>query len=180
MRAVPGRIVCARCGENNFNTQANCWKCGSSLAGTPPVRTPPPRAASPPAAYAAASSAPAPALVSRPVDPAVALWAAIALALFFPGVAVPVGLVFLMLDDRRKVEIGRITLIWGLVFTLLHLLATAWLMRGLYEEVRLWLRPGAAATATAPKPTDSVPPIHIPGEQSDAPDVPFPEPPTRR
>jgi len=119
-------------------------------------------------------------MTSRPIDPAVALWAAVALAFFFPGVAVPVGLVFLMLDDRRKVEIGRITLIWGLVFTLLHLLATAWLMRGLYDEVRLWLRPGAAAGAAAPKPTDPAPPIHIPGEQSDAPDVPFPEPPARR
>jgi hypothetical protein len=180
MRAVPGRIVCARCGENNFDTQANCWKCGSSLAGTPAAPTTSPRPSPPPAAYAAAPVAVASAPISRPVDLGVAIWAAVALAFFFPGVAVPVGLVFLMLDDRRKVEIGRITLIWGLVFTLLHLLATAWLMRGLYEEVRVWLRPGATAAATAPKPTDSVPPIHLPGEQSDAPDVPFPEPPAHR
>jgi hypothetical protein len=178
MRAVPGRVVCPRCGENNFDTQANCWKCGSSLAGMPSANAALHRAETPtPAAHAAPSASAAP--VGRVVDPAVAIWAAVALALLFPGVAVPVGIVFLMLDDRRKAEIGRITLVWGVVFSLLHLLLTAWWLRGMYEYVRPFL-PGAAAASQQARPNDPAPAIHLPGEQQGAPEIPFPEPPAGR
>jgi hypothetical protein len=114
------------------------------------------------------------------VEPALAVWSAIALAFLFPGVAVPAGLIFLMLDDRRKAEIGRILLIWGIVFSLLHLLVTAWWLRGMYEQVRPFLPGSGAATARQPKMSDSVPPIQVPGEQQNLPEVPFPEPPARK
>jgi hypothetical protein len=179
MKAVPGRVVCPRCGENNFDTQANCWKCGSSLAGTAPPPAAPSRRAAPAGTYPAPPVSVAPAVAGRSIDPAVAFWSAVALAFFFPAVAVPVGIVFLMLDDRRKAEIGRVTLVWGIIFSLLHLLLTAWLLRGMYEYVRPFV-PGASAPST-PKPNDTVEPLHIPGEQSDpSGEVRFPDPPARK
>ena len=31
--ASTGRLVCPKCGANNFNTQAACWQCGAGLRG---------------------------------------------------------------------------------------------------------------------------------------------------
>lgn len=168
--ASPGRIVCSRCGANNFQTQAACWKCGASLvAASPP----------PPLPGSAAGGAPLPPLqpVSS-VDPNVAAFAAWTLAFLFPFVAVPVGLVFLMLDDRRKVQIGKTTLIAGTLFSLLHLWATWAAVRPVIDLVRPFL-PGNRAAATQPGPNDSVPPLQLPGIPQTTPPsnpVPFPNP----
>ena len=142
--AVPGRVVCARCGANNFDTQAACWKCGAPLtagSGFTGGQVPPSsgaRLAPPVSPTAVPASAPAPEMGYRPVaatmDPSVATWSAIALALFFPFVAVPVGVVFLMLDDRRKAEIGRIALLWGLVFSVVQTLGSLWMVQGTIRE----------------------------------------------
>jgi hypothetical protein len=46
--------------------------------------------------------------------------AAILLGLLFPLVGYPVGIIFMMLDDPRKSQIGRLTILWstiGLVIT---------------------------------------------------------------
>jgi hypothetical protein len=92
------------------------------------------------------------------IDPAVAVWAAFALAFFFPFTAVPVGVVFLMLDDRRKAEIGRIALMWGVIFSLLHILWAFWAVQGTVREtVRLIQTFGGRAGGSAqPKLTDPV------------------------
>lgn len=42
------------------------------------------------------------------------------MGLFFPMVAVPVGLVFLMLDDRRKAQIGWWNILFGTIGTILN------------------------------------------------------------
>lgn len=111
------RIVCSRCGSNNFSTQASCWKCGAPLAANAP-----------------SPSAPAPlsAPIPRPAaDSATPFVAAAALGLLFPLVAVPVGIVFLMLDDSRKSAIGRWNIAWGIAGTILHTVATGLLVQAL-------------------------------------------------
>jgi hypothetical protein len=50
--------------------------------------------------------------------------AAAVFGLFFPALAVPVGIVFLMLDDRRKAQIGWLNILWGTIGTLVHIAAT--------------------------------------------------------
>lgn len=109
----PSRIVCSRCGSNNFSTQASCWKCGGALSQ---------------------ATVPAPATTAAPVAPpngSTAFVAAVALGLLFPLVAVPVGIVFLMLDDPRKSAIGRWNIAWGVAGTILHTIATGVLIQAL-------------------------------------------------
>lgn len=152
MSVSPGRTLCPRCGSNNFDTQAACWKCGAALGA---------RAAAPRPAAPAASPAPGVPLPPAPVDPAVATGAAVSLAFLMPFIAVPVGLVFLMLDDRRKVQLGRLTLFWGTVFSVLHLLVTVWLFNEAVAQVR-GLLPGLPGQSQ-PRPETPVPPIRFPG-----------------
>ncbi len=173
-----GRVVCPQCGVNNFATQAACWRCGASLGGgagqTRAAGTP----ASDPPVAAATTYRPA---VS--IDPAVAAWSAWVLAFLFPFVAVPVGLVFLMLDDRRKAEIGKTTLIAGTIFSLLHLLATWALLQPVIGVARTLgglsshtSPPGASAGLGGQDPNASVPPLNLPGIPQTTPSVPFPKP----
>jgi hypothetical protein len=146
----PGRIVCARCGANNFSTQAACWKCGAALSGAPPTA-------------ASASGVPGVAPLSAPVaDPSTAVWAAIALAILFPLFAVPAGLIFLMFDDRRRAELGRITLIWGVLATIVHLGLTAVFVKAGIDEIRGFLPGGRIGAPALPNPNDSVPPPNFP------------------
>ena len=63
--------------------------------------------------------------LASPVNPAAAIWATVALGLLFPFVAVPVGFVFLMLDDRRKCQLGWQSILWGTVGTVVQMIATA-------------------------------------------------------
>ena len=111
------RIVCSKCGSNNFATQAACWQCGAALSGSAPRPTP-----SAPGVFAP----PAPAPTSS--QPFVA---AAAMGLLFPLIAVPVGIVFLMLDDPRKAAIGRSNIAWGVAGTILHTVATGLLLQPL-------------------------------------------------
>ncbi|GAB4453594.1 MAG: hypothetical protein OHK0029_06760 [Armatimonadaceae bacterium] len=127
MSAIPGRVICPQCGANNFETQAACWKCHASLSASP--SSPSATAAKSPAAPVAASGGTGAALYrpSAPVssmDPSVAVWCGIVLAVLMPAIAVPVGLVFMMLDDRRRFEVGRLTLIAGILSTIVHLVLT--------------------------------------------------------
>lgn len=109
-----GRRVCSRCGSNNFETQAACWKCGAALDAVPPALT--------------GTSSPA-VSPTFPAPSSTALVASILLGLLLPVVAFPVGLIFLMLDDPRKAQIGRWNLAWSVAGTLLHLVATLLLAR---------------------------------------------------
>ena len=170
MSTAPGRVICAQCGANNFSTQANCWKCQAALGVSAAPRPPLP--------------APLPQIGVAPslADPSVAFWAAIALAVFFPTVAVPVGIVFLMLDDRRKIEIGKLALIWGLIFSLLQFLVTYWIFREAIGQLQgaipmIGRLTGGASAAQEPGMNDKVEPLTIPGETHTPENVPFPEPP---
>lgn len=173
MSVVPGRIVCPRCGVNNFDTQAACWKCGAPLASSggsaaPVVRSSPVVPSSPSASGSVvpspASAAAASVVPTSGVDPAVANWSAVALAFLFPFIAVPVGLIFLMLDDRRKIELGKLTLVAGLIFSLLHFVVTGWMISGLIAQVRGLVPslPGQSQPQQ-PQPNDPVPPLQFPG-----------------
>ena len=124
--SISERVVCTNCGANNFATQAACWKCGKSLAlstspASPPGSSPPLPGAipttnyQPPVAYGA---------VSNDYSPGTATTAAIVLGLLFPMVALPVGIVFLMLDNKRKAAIGWQNIIWGIVGSVLNIIIT--------------------------------------------------------
>ena len=129
---TPGRIVCPRCGANNFDTQAACWKCGASLAPGAANAAPTPGAASGGSGPGVSATPVAPVSArpyAPPVDPGIAIWSAVALALLFPVFAVPVGIVFLMLDDRRRAEVGRVAILWGVVGTVFHTVVTGILVK---------------------------------------------------
>lgn len=142
-----GRVTCPRCGANNFDTVTSCWKCGAPVGaggGAQAAPMPAPQAmpagsapASPPAAYqqerAPAYSQPPvsyPAPTAVPTgDPGVARRAAIALALTIPFVGLPVGWVFMMIQDREKQAIGRVCAIWSMIALVLHLFLTYFLVQ---------------------------------------------------
>ncbi len=117
-----GRIRCLYCGANNFPTSASCWQCGRPLKAIP-------------AGSSADASAPLPASSMLPgqssrVSPALAHTesalapkAAAALGLLFPYIGLPVGMVFLMLDDPRKTQIGWMTIGWSVLGTVLNTIA---------------------------------------------------------
>ena len=77
----------------------------------------------------------------------VATASAIVLAALFPYVALPVGIIFLMLDDRRKMEIGRVAIVAGLIFTVAHTLFFAWLSKEAWDQIRGFLPNAPAAAA---------------------------------
>lgn len=128
------RISCPRCGANNFDTVTACWKCGTALGGGTAAPTPPASAATstlppaypveraaslPPQPAAFAPSAPA----SAPTgDSGVAKRAAFALGITIPWIGLPVGWIFMMIEDRRKQTIGRICALWSMIGLVLHLL----------------------------------------------------------
>ena len=181
--SVAGRVVCGQCGANNFDTQAACWKCGASLSAPP--------AASPSASMTPARSqngggyppspmtAPVAPAAFRPalLDPAVAFWSAVALGVLFPFFAVPVGIVFLMLDDRRKAEVGRITLVWGIIGSVFHTLVTAWMIRGAVNQVRSLIPfPGRGTSIRLPQNNAQPPSLTGPAPQDAVRDLNFPAP----
>ena len=126
-----GRITCPRCGANNFDTVTACWKCGTALgsgaaAGSPappastipltvpPVERPaqaPQQTAYTPVAYPSATTPP-PALSG---NTGVAKRAAFALGITIPWIGLPVGWVFMMIEDSRKQAIGRICAVWSMI-----------------------------------------------------------------
>src|SRR5689334_20708673 len=134
-----GRISCPRCGANNFDTVTACWKCGTALgAGTaaalpvsPPSALPSAvssveRPASPPSqptAYPQMGYAPAaPAVAAPSGDSGVAKRAAFALGIGIPWIGLPVGWIFMMIEDSRKQAIGRVCAVWSMIGLVLHLL----------------------------------------------------------
>ena len=135
MAQTSGRLTCPRCGANNFETVSACWKCGAALNGTGNVNTA--NAASSASAASTfaggynagaerAAGAGSPAVFMTPPmansgDSGVATRAAIALALTFPWIGLPVGWCFMMIEDRRKQAIGRICAVWSMIGLVIHL-----------------------------------------------------------
>ena len=126
-----GRITCPRCGANNFDTVTSCWKCGAPVgpgaaSAAMPMPAPAPAAASMPASYGQERAA-APIQYSAPIpsgDPGVARRAALALALTLPFIGLPVGWIFMMIEDRNKQAVGRLCAVWSLVGLVVHLVLT--------------------------------------------------------
>ncbi len=125
------RVACPKCGSNNFATQARCWSCGTALAS----------GASAPASVAASSpvhASVASADFARPVVTnysGLAAGATAAMGLLFPAIAIPVGIVFLMLDDKRKAQIGWLNILWGSVGSVIHIVATMALYGAMYGMI---------------------------------------------
>jgi hypothetical protein len=119
-----GRLTCPRCGANNFDTVTVCWKCGAALQAGASATMAPMTSGMPPQAMErapmASPSAYAPAAASG--DPAVAKRAAIALALVFPWIGLPVGWIFMMIEDHRRQAVGRVCAVWSAIALFFHLL----------------------------------------------------------
>jgi hypothetical protein len=119
------RVRCLYCGANNYPQSTVCWQCQRPLQA---IRN---RAAAGDTDALAKSISP-PRLggasqITTAVETNLANKAAFWLGLLFPIFGLPVGLVFLMLDDPRKTKLGWQVIIWsviGLVLSLIPILLT--------------------------------------------------------
>lgn len=124
------RVRCLYCGANNFDTSPTCWQCSRPLQ---PMRQAP-QPQSPPyagSAFASPSVTPTPASYARPataINTGLATKSAALLGLMFPFIGLPVGMVFLMLDDARKTQIGWITIGWSIAGSILNTIILAALL----------------------------------------------------
>ena len=102
------------------------------------------------------------------------------IGVLFPFFAVPAGIIFLMMDDRRKAEVGRVTLVWGIIGTIFHTLITAWLLKGAVDQVRAYVpflnKGGGAGGAGITLPNQSQPSLSSPAPQDAVRDLNFPAP----
>ena len=105
-----------------------------------------------PAAAEAVPLAQRPAYASTPVaDPnALAMRAAAALGLMLPFVGIPVGIVFLMLDDSRKAQIGWVTLGWSIAGTILNTILLILPLWGLFKALLPHGSPGPSGIPSIP------------------------------
>ena len=146
-----GRVRCLYCGANNFPASIACWQCSrplqamhsapaetSSASGLPPGTAPISGAA--PILGAALR----PALTESPLAPK----AAAALGLLFPYVGLPAGILFLMLDDPRKTQLGWLLIGWSLAGSVASLLSLAVTLGPLWALLRGML-PHAGGSAPA-------------------------------
>jgi hypothetical protein len=70
------------------------------------------------------------------VNPSLAPKAAAALGLTMPWAGLPIGIVFLMLDDARKAKIGWIAIGWSVVGTVLNLLLSLPLLLAIWSLIK--------------------------------------------
>ena len=118
------RVQCLYCGANNFPSSPTCWQCGRPLQA---LRAGPSVAPGPSLGRQMQATSRSGSLPDEDVSPTLAPKAAAALGLMFPYVGLPVGMVFLMLDDARKTQIGWIMIGWSVAGSIangLLLLAT--------------------------------------------------------
>ena len=115
------RVRCLYCGANNFPASPSCWQCGRPLKSLPGDAASSAPASLPPPPLLGAGG-PSSAKAAPPINPALANKSAAALGLLFPPIALPVGMVFLMLDDPRKTQLGWITIGWSVVGTVLNVI----------------------------------------------------------
>ena len=170
MAQTSGRLTCPRCGANNFETVSACWKCSAPLHGGGGASAGSSAAASASAgggygAERGVGSAPV-AYMSPPVvstgDSGVATRAAIALALTFPWIGLPVGWVFMMIEDRRKQAIGRVCAVWSMIALVFHLLFTFVLIQSAMSQI-LPILVGVMKARSESGGGSGVPNINLPG-----------------
>ena len=80
-------------------------------------------------------------------ETALAPKAAAALGLTFPYVGLPVGIVFLMLDDPRKTQLGWITIGWSIAGSVLNVVALAATVGPLLAALKALAPHGAGGAA---------------------------------
>ena len=115
-----GRVRCLYCGANNFPASAACWQCGRPLKAAPAGGAEPGGSPFPAAPFPGAATRPAFRAAS---ESALAPKAAAAMGLLFPYIGIPVGIVFLMLDDPRKTQLGWMMIGWSVAGTVLNTVA---------------------------------------------------------
>jgi len=74
-----------------------------------------------------------------------ALW----LGLLFPYFGLPVGLVFIMLDDDRKQQLGRICVLWSCISLVVHVAFMAVGALGMREMLMAALQGARGAASRA-------------------------------
>lgn len=163
-----GRWVCTQCGANNFETVANCWKCGTAqfrpTTSPPPAYSTPPRSETPSVLNSPVYAAP----TSRNVldgDPAVAKRAALLLALTFPWLGLPIGWAFMMIEDQRRQAIGRYCA-WVSFFGLLaHLFFGMIALKGATTLFMNLLVPVMQSMDKSHNSSPNVPDLSLPSER---------------
>jgi hypothetical protein len=138
-----GRVRCLYCGANNFPSSAACWQCSRPLKAMPsaPAAAPGTASASPPLA------AVRPALVESPLAPKVAA----AMGMLFPYVGLPAGMIFLMLDDPRKTQLGWLMIGWSLAGTVISVISLAATVGPLWMLLKDMLpHPGGSSPTAIP------------------------------
>ncbi|MGI4788484.1 MAG: hypothetical protein ACRYFS_06490 [Janthinobacterium lividum] len=143
-----GRIRCLYCGANNFPASVTCWQCSRPLKA---VRTPssemPDSVLPVQPLLSVPLSAPLPALVESPLAPK----AAAALGMLFPYVGLPAGIIFLMLDDPRKTQLGWLMIGWSLAGTILSIFSLAATLGPLWVVLKGMLpHPGGGSPTAVP------------------------------
>ncbi len=144
-----GRVRCLYCGANNFPASAVCWQCSRPLKAMPIQAMPTgpaPGGASVPAG--AVFPAVRPALSESPL----ASKAAAAMGLLFPWFGLPAGMIFLMLDDPRKTQIGWLLIGWSLAGSVINIVALAVTLGPLWAVLR-----GLLPHFGAPVPSPGLP-----------------------
>lgn len=120
MTTSAGRVVCARCGANNFDTVTTCWKCQAPISGTAARGMMPQSQERPSLAQPVHSAMVVP--TGGTGDPALSKRAAIWLALSMPYIGLPVGWAFMMMNDRDRQDIGKFCVNWSMAAMVFHLL----------------------------------------------------------
>ena len=152
-----GRVRCLYCGANNFPSSASCWQCHRPLKAMPsaPADAPASAGAASAAAVGAAPALPPgygqPAARLRAAESALAPKAAAALGMLFPFVALPAGMIFLMLDDPRKTQLGWLMIGWSVGGSVISTLLLAATLGPLWAVLKaLMPHPGGGAAPAIP------------------------------
>lgn len=134
-----GRWMCGQCRANNFDTVTSCWKCGTARSNASPITTPPLRTGE----RMAAAAMPASYAPSLEGDPAVAKRAALLLALTIPFLGLPVGWIFMMMEDYRRQAIGRFCVLWSCIGLLIHFFLGIFMVQALADVATRYVFPMA-------------------------------------
>ena len=143
-----GRVRCLYCGANNFPSSTTCWQCSRPLKAMPATPS-----ANAPAALPLPSAglSPAPASRAALTESALAPKAAAALGMLFPFIGLPAGMIFLMLDDPRKTQLGWLLIGWSVAGTVISVLSLAVTLGPVWAALRgLLPHPGGSAPPPLP------------------------------